>query len=106
MPNLDITREESQILKMLYKKGSAHIDEAAANSLLDKGLVKYENEPAINSVLRPDEKYVITNDGKLAYEHYYEHREEIRKVSFRSWVAIALSAAAIILSIVKALNLL
>ena len=102
---LDITRDEFKTLKRLYKKGPAHIEEAAANSLLDKGLIRYEEEPAVNAVLRPDEKYVITNDGKLAYEQYYEHHEQIRRVSFRSWVAIALSAIAIILSIIKTFEL-
>ncbi|MBR4555541.1 MAG: hypothetical protein IKO27_08140 [Ruminococcus sp.] len=81
---LSITREESKLLKKLYKKGSFHIEETAANSLLDRGLIGYEEDPAVNAVLGPDEKYTITNDGKLAYEQYYEHHEQIRRVSFRS----------------------
>lgn len=102
---LSITREESKLLKKLYRKGSFHIEETAANSLLDKGLIRYDEDPAVNAVLRPDEKYAITNDGKLAYEQYYEYHEQIRRVSFRSWVAIALSAIAIILSIIKTFEL-
>lgn len=103
---LSITREESKLLKKLYKKGSFHIEEAAANSLLDKGLIRYDEDPAVNAVLRPDEKYTITNDGKLAYEQYHEQHEQVRKTSIRSWIAIALSAVSLILSLLKAFNLL
>ena len=103
--NLNLTRYEAKLLKKLYKKGPLHIDNSVAEALMDKGLINYEEQPSVNSILRPDEKYVLTNDGKLAYEQYSEYHEELRKASFRSWVAIFISILALLLALANSLHL-
>ena len=103
--DLNLTRYEARLLKKLCKKGALHIDESSAEALMDKGLICYKEQPSVNSLLRPDEKYVLTNDGKLAYEHYSEYHEDLRKASFRSWIAIIISILALILALVNSFHL-
>ena len=46
-------------------------------------------------------KYSLTNDGVIAFEHYREERLNKRNISIRSWIAIVISLIALIVTILK-----
>ena len=96
--NLNITRDESKLLHKLIRKGPMHLKESVAETLLDKGLIDYVDQPSVNSVLRPDEKYSVTNDGKLAYEQYFDIHDELRRNKFISYTALIISLISLTLS--------
>lgn len=96
--NRNITRDEAKLLRKLIRKGPLHLEESTADLLLDKGLIDYADQLSVNSVLRPDEKYSVTNDGKLAYEQYFEIHDELRRNKFISYTAIIISLISLLLS--------
>lgn len=72
----NITKEEYKILRQLYNKGSMHIDVETANILIDKKLIDNKEYQAVNPVLRDDEEYVITNEGKTTYENCKQNKKD------------------------------
>ncbi len=102
--NLDITRGEAKLLRKLIRKGPLHLEESTANLLLDKGLVEYTDQPSVNSALRSDEKYTITNDGKLAYEQYFDIHDELRRNKFISYAALIISLISLLIAALSYLS--
>ena len=95
-----ITKAEYRILRACARK-SCKFEYNQVSALLGNKYIMPDYE---KNKLNPSETeiyYGITHDGQVAYEHYHDLMYEQRMVSFRTWLALALSVISIVVAIVN-----
>ena len=98
---MNISRNEYKFLKKMYYRKEIIIKNNISATLEKKHLIEiveaFLNEDGSEKAFR----YVMTNDGVIAFEQYREERLNKRNISIRSWIAIVISLIALIVTILK-----
>ena len=98
---MNISRNEYKLLKKMYYRKELIMKNNISATLEKKHLIEiveaFLNEDGSEKAFR----YVMTNDGVIAFEHYREERLNKRNISIRSWIAIVISLIALIVTILK-----
>lgn len=95
-----ITRAEYRILRACAHKPREYEPKQISHLLHNRYLRPRDIENVLGVMQQTSNYYEITHDGRLAYEHYHEHIFEYRMVSFRAWLALALSAISIVVTVI------
>ena len=98
---MNISRNEYKLLKKMYYRKELIMKNNISATLEKKHLIEiveaFLNEDGSEKAFR----YVMTNDGVIAFEQYREERLNKRNISIRSWIAIVISLIALIVTILK-----
>ena len=95
-----ITKEEYLILRKCNRKSKKLDFEKISNLVRIQYLKPRDSEIRLGVSQQTSNYYEITHSGKIAYEHYHDHVFERRMVSFRAWLALALSAISIVVTVI------
>lgn len=98
---MDITKKEYKLLKKFKQAEYLIISDELTDTLLDKGLIAHKTSKVNrDGSITKSPKLVITNNGMIAYEKYFENHREIHRASFHAWAALILSALALLVAII------
>ena len=98
---MNISHDEYKLLKKMYYRKELIIKNNISATLEKKHLIEiveaFLNKDGSEKAFR----YVMTNDGVIAFEQYREEHLNKRNISIRSWIAIVISLIALIVTILK-----
>ncbi|MCR5601556.1 MAG: hypothetical protein K6G33_12535 [Ruminococcus sp.] len=96
---MDITKKEYELLKKFKRAEYLIISDDITDILLDKGLIAHKTSKVNRDGSTTESpELVITNNGMIAYEKYYEEHREMRRTSFHAWAALIISLLALAVS--------
>lgn len=98
---MNISVAEYKLLKKFYRKKELIVKNDISDILERKHFIEIIEAYLNDDGSEKSFKYVITNDGVVAFEIYREEHRNIRNISIRSWIAIIISLIALIVTMLK-----
>lgn len=99
---MNINRNEYKALKKYYKsRPHAERSEISDKLIRRKLIERYEVIDCVKGVNKYSDKCRITTEGQISYEQYREKHREMRNTKITSWIALAISLASFMLSVLN-----
>ena len=95
-----ISRKDFELLCKHLKGEPFEVDYKTAERLVGLGYLELTNIPTSDpAALGLKYKVIVSENGIVACDHYGVDRKDLSQASFRSWLAIWLSFAALVISL-------